>query len=75
LDQKVSGKYSQTPASDEIRRFIKVYSLPELKMSRFAAAILLGAVSSLTRAAPEEIQVYMDEMNTPGEFVLIFASD
>jgi hypothetical protein len=43
---------------------------PELKMSRLAVAILLGAASSLTWAAPEEIQVYMDEMNAPGEFGL-----
>ena len=37
---------------------------------QFAGLILLGAASSLTWAAPEEIQVYMDEMNAPGEFGL-----
>ncbi|HKB82285.1 MAG TPA: hypothetical protein VKD04_03650 [Burkholderiales bacterium] len=34
------------------------------------AAISLGAASGLAWAAPEEIQVYMDEMNAPGEFGL-----
>lgn len=43
---------------------------PELKISRLVAAILLGAASSLTWAAPEEIQVYMDDMNAPGKFGL-----
>jgi hypothetical protein len=32
--------------------------------------MLLTAASGMTWAAPEEIQVYMDEMNAPGEFGL-----
>lgn len=37
----------------------------------WTAVLALGAVSAgSARAAPEEIQVYMDEMNKPGEFGL-----
>lgn len=37
---------------------------------RIAAFLLAATLGSLARAAPEEIQVYMDEMNKPGEFGL-----
>ena len=37
---------------------------------RRAAFVLFGVLSSLAQAAPEEIQVYMDEMDAPGEFGL-----
>ena len=35
-----------------------------------AGFVVLAAMSGTAWAAPEEIQVYMDEMNTPGEFGL-----
>jgi hypothetical protein len=41
-----------------------------LNLSRLTGCILLGAVSYTALAAPEEIQVYMDEMKTPGEIGL-----
>ena len=39
-------------------------------VSRTAAAVVLLALASTAHAAPEEIQVYMDEMNEPGHFGL-----
>jgi hypothetical protein len=42
-------------------------AFPGSRISRLAGMILLGAASGLAWAAPEEIQVYMDEMNAPRE--------
>ena len=41
-----------------------------LNLSRVAGLFLLGTVGSTAWAASEEIQVYMDEMNRPGEIGL-----
>lgn len=41
-----------------------------LSMGRTAAFLMLAGSATTAGAAPEEIQVYMDEMNKPGEFGL-----
>lgn len=40
------------------------------RLSRIAGLLLLAATSGQAGATPEEIQVYMDEINAPGEFGL-----
>jgi hypothetical protein len=45
-------------------------SLIQSEISRVAAMILLAASGRTAWAAPEEIQVYMDEMNAPREIAL-----
>lgn len=47
---------------------IKLFGV--LSMGRTAAFLMLAGSAATAGAAPEEIQVYMDEMNKPGEFGL-----
>ena len=53
---------SAAPATQQMKK-----AFPGSGISRLAGMILLGAASSVAWAAPEEIQVYMDEMNAPRE--------
>jgi len=43
---------------------------PSPRAPAFALSFLLALIAATAAAAPEEIQVYMDEMNAPGEFGL-----
>jgi hypothetical protein len=61
--------YSPATIFSRIRPPIMTAITPST-FARCAACLLLAAAAGAGQAAPEEIQVYMNEMSTPGEFGL-----
>jgi hypothetical protein len=64
----IQDQFNRPTSSTSMKNSSKTFAVSGMRSA--AAALLLAAACGQAWAVPEEIQVYMDEMNAPGEFGL-----